>query len=89
MSLGEGRHPSVEGIARWFTFEHLPDHLWDVSQACHRLAADMLYALPDSPELKVGLRKLLEAKDAFVRCAVVAHETEHSLATTTRDSTTS
>ncbi len=30
----------------------------------------MVQILPDCPELTVGLRKLLEAKDAFVRTAV-------------------
>lgn len=29
--------------------------------------------LPDGPELTAGLRKLLEAKDCFVRAAVDAH----------------
>ena len=33
-------------------------------------AEDMLATLPDSPELTMGLRKLLEAKDAFVRAAL-------------------
>jgi hypothetical protein len=30
----------------------------------------MIYQLPDGPELIAGLRKLLEAKDCFVRCEV-------------------
>lgn len=30
----------------------------------------MIERLPDSSELAVGLRKLLEAKDAFVRAAL-------------------
>ncbi|PRY56421.1 hypothetical protein B0I28_10970 [Glycomyces artemisiae] len=30
----------------------------------------MIAALPDGPELTAGLRKLLEAKDCFVRAAL-------------------
>lgn len=65
-----GRHPGTTAVAKHFTFEHLPAHLQPVSRACHDLAADMLHALPDGPELTAGLRKLLEAKDCFVRAAL-------------------
>jgi len=67
-----GRHPGVVELAKHFEFEHLPDDLKVVSAVCHRTAADMLNRLPDSAELTVGLRKLLEAKDCFVRAAVAA-----------------
>ena len=36
----------------------------------HDLAEAMVNALPDGPELTAGLRKLLEAKDCFVRAAL-------------------
>lgn len=62
-----GRHPSTVQILRFFTYGHLPDQLQPISRACALLALDMVERLPDSPELTVGLRKLLEAKDAFVR----------------------
>lgn len=72
------RHPSVHDIARWFAYAHLPEGLpRHVSASCANLAADMLEELPDSPELTTGLRKLLEAKDCFVRAAVAASEAEH------------
>jgi hypothetical protein len=35
------------------------------------LAKTMVEGLPDGPELSAGLRKLLEAKDCFVRAAVL------------------
>jgi hypothetical protein len=66
----DGRHPAVEQIARHFAFAHLPDHLQAISQPCHDLAMEMIEALPDGPELTAGLRKLLEAKDSFVRAAI-------------------
>jgi hypothetical protein len=64
------RHASVRSIARYFEYGHLPQHLQEISQPFTVLAARMLLALPDGPELTVGLRKLLEAKDCFVRAAV-------------------
>ncbi|WP_326829669.1 hypothetical protein OIE13_05905 [Streptosporangium sp. NBC_01810] len=66
----EGRHPGVAQIARYFDFEHLPPHLQAISQPCHDLAAEMIEQVPDGPELTAGLRKLLEAKDCFVRAAL-------------------
>lgn len=65
-----GRHPSTVAIAQHFTYEHLPPHLAEVSRECCELAGVMIEALSDGPELTTGLRKLLEAKDCFVRSAV-------------------
>jgi hypothetical protein len=68
----EGRHPGVAGIARYFVYDHLPAHLQAVSKEAHDYAASMVAQLPDGPELTAGLRKLLEAKDCFVRAALDA-----------------
>jgi len=65
------RHPSVAQVAQYFEYEHLSsEKLQEVSGMCYDLASYMLRVLPDSPELTVGLRKLLEAKDCFVRAAL-------------------
>jgi len=61
------RHASVGMVLRFFEYDHLPEHLQPISKACSELAQQMADRLPDDPELVVGLRKLLEAKDAFVR----------------------
>lgn len=68
------RHASVQQVAQFFDYEHLSDDLRLISDACTGLARGMIENLPDSPELTVGLRKLLEAKDCFVRAAVAARE---------------
>lgn len=69
--LYQGRHPSVASLARFFEYAHLSrDDLQRISRACSELAAQMLQELPDGPELTAGLRKLLEAKDCFVRAAL-------------------
>lgn len=66
----EGRHPATVHLARFFDYEHLPPRLQIISRPCAELAALMLADLPDGPELTAGLRKLLEAKDCFVRAAL-------------------
>jgi hypothetical protein len=65
-----GRHSATAHLAGFFTYDHLPPHLQAVSRPCAEFAHAMIAALPDGPELTVGLRKLLEAKDAFVRAAL-------------------
>lgn len=54
-------------IRKYFTSEHLPEHLREVSKPFCELAEQMDNTLPDGPEKSAGLRKLLEAKDCFVR----------------------
>ena len=64
------RHPGTTGLLRYFDFDHLPAHLHDVAGECCGAAHTMAALLPDGPELTTGLRKLLEAKDCFVRAAL-------------------
>lgn len=64
------RHPATLQLLRFFEYEHLPQHLQATSRGCHQLAHAMVDGLPDGPELSAGLRKLLEAKDCFVRAAL-------------------
>lgn len=72
MNALANRHPGTVQLLGFFAFDHLPAFLQAVSAPCHDLAFDMATTLPDGPELTAGLRKLLEAKDAFVRQALVA-----------------
>ncbi len=64
------RHQSVSNVAQWFAFGHLEGTARVTSAAICRTAVGMLLTIEDSPELTVGLRKLLEAKDALVRAAI-------------------
>lgn len=57
-------------ILKYFEYSHLPPHLRDVSEPICALARDLDAQLPDGAEKSTGLRKLLEAKDAFVRAAL-------------------
>jgi len=77
-------HPSIEGILRFFAYEHLPPHLQAISKHFHWLAHALVGQAPthedskheqislSGPELTVALRKLLEAKDCAVRAALDA-----------------
>lgn len=64
--MSEQREPML----KYFTYDHLPEHLADVSQPFCELAEDLVANLERSPERTVTLRKLLEAKDAAVRAAL-------------------
>ena len=66
------RHPGTQQIMKHFAYDHLPPHLQAISGQAWHLAVQMVAALPDGPELTAGLRKLLEAKDCFVRAALDA-----------------
>lgn len=56
-----------ERMMKWFAYEHLPEHLQDVSRPFHDLARSIADTIDGGPERTVALRKLLEAKDAAVR----------------------
>jgi hypothetical protein len=61
----------TDHLLKFFSFDHLPENqLRDVSESCAVLAKKLVGELPPSPELTAGLRKLLEAKDCFVRAAL-------------------
>lgn len=57
-------------VDKYFTYEHLPPHLQAVSKPLAELAKLMDDTLPDGAEKSAGMRKLLEAKDCFVRAAL-------------------
>lgn len=69
------RHPGVTSLLRWFDAQHLPSEFRDIVDPASNLATEMISAISvDSPELTEGLRKLLEAKDCFVRAFIIAKE---------------
>lgn len=55
---------------RYFKYGHLPAHLQTVSQKFGDLAQELNEQFPEGPEKSAGLRKLLEAKDCFVRASL-------------------
>jgi hypothetical protein len=61
-------------IMKYFAYGHLPAKLQVVSQPVALLADKMNETLPECAEKSAGLRKLLEAKDCFVRAALEVKE---------------
>lgn len=57
---------------KFFEYAHLPPKLQAVSKPIGDLAKEFEASLPDGPEKSAGMRKLLEAKDCFVRAALEA-----------------
>lgn len=57
-------------IMKYFEYDHLLPHLKSVSEKISCVAEEMDAMLPDGAEKSAGLRKLLEAKDCFVRSAI-------------------
>ena len=56
------------GLLRYFQYGHLPEGMVrETSMKCADLATTMDQLLEEGPEKTAGLRKLLEAKDCFVR----------------------
>lgn len=56
-------------LLKFFTYDHLPEALQEVSRPFCELAARVVETVPQNPERTVALRHLLDAKD----CAVRAH----------------
>lgn len=60
----------INPIMKYFAFAHLPEALRHVSEPICELAEHLDESLPDCAEKSAGLRKLLEAKDCFVRAVL-------------------
>jgi hypothetical protein len=65
------RHPSVAEKMNFFECQHLPEPLFSVANNVRTLAHEILATVEDHPQLALGLQRLIDAKDCFVRAAVV------------------
>ncbi len=57
----------TEPMLQFFSWEHLPPHLQEVSKHFMGMANMIVGTLPRNSERTAALRKLLEAKDCAVR----------------------
>ncbi len=71
LGMPEDRHPDVRHFNELFAYSHLPEFLQFVSSPFAQAAATLLDRVHDGPELVESLRRLLDAKDAAVRQAVL------------------
>ena len=63
-------NPASVHVLQFFAYEHLPPKLQEISRPFCELAKAVAQRA-DNQETTVALRKLLEAKDAAVRAALV------------------
>jgi hypothetical protein len=61
----------VDDAMQYFAYDHLPADRQAASKPFGELAAHIVATLPRCPQRTIALNKLLEAKDAAVRAAVV------------------
>ena len=61
-------------VIQYFSYKHLSGKLYEVSKMVAELAELMEAKLPDGAEKSAGMRKLLEAKDCFVRASLPIKE---------------
>jgi len=73
-NLTAGRHPAVVTLASYFDARRVGEAGRPYAAEVEHTARTMLASIPDSPELTVGLRKLLEARECFIRAARDAEE---------------
>ncbi|MFC3568379.1 hypothetical protein [Paracoccus sp. TOH] len=61
-------------LLKWLRHDHLPPHLQAVVKPIDTLAQEMDGALAEGAEKTAGMRKLVEAKDCFVRARIEQDE---------------
>lgn len=67
MNGEERKMNPVERVHQYFGVDDLPAHLQETARNCKNLADWVLANLPIEAETTAGMRKLLEAKDCFLR----------------------
>lgn len=61
-------------LLKWLRHDHLPPHLQQVVGPIDTLAHELDATLAEGPEKTAGMRKLVEAKDCFVRARIEQDE---------------
>lgn len=56
-----------EEISKYFSYEHLPPHLQNVSRPLCEVARQLHDLVPAGPQKDIAMQKIMEAKDAVVR----------------------
>ncbi|MFC1418726.1 hypothetical protein [Streptacidiphilus cavernicola] len=64
------QYPGSEPLLRYFEAGHLPAHLREVSLMVGEVARRAVRLLPPGEQRRLGVQRLLDAKDALVRAAL-------------------
>lgn len=71
----EGRHSGVQTAMAWLCFSHLPPVLQTIARPTYQAALELLVRIPtDCAELTIGLNRLVETKDWFMRAGIRSDE---------------
>ena len=62
-----GIYRDTERMMKWFSYDNLPEPLYERSRQFYELAVYVCEYIERGPERTVALRKLVEAKDAALR----------------------
>ena len=65
---------SSQYLQQFFAYEHLPEHLQEISKPFGEPAKLLDAELPETREKEAALRKLLEAKDCAVRSQLIKNK---------------
>lgn len=57
-------------LMKFFAYEHLPEHLQEISKPFGEMAQQLAKVMGNNAEGVTALRKLLEAKDCAVRSII-------------------
>jgi len=71
LNIATDRHPGVQHFRGLFNYEHLSEDAQRYSRPFAELAQFLVDNCKDGAELTTALRKILEAKDAAVRQALL------------------
>jgi hypothetical protein len=70
-----GRHRAVQTAMAWLAFSHLPDARQSLSRPLYLAAMDLLGRIKnDTPDLTDAMKKLVEAKDCYVRAGILSDQ---------------
>lgn len=61
----------IDELLSFFEYQHLPNHLQSVNRRLGTLGRKLAEECGTNRETVAGLRKLLEAKDCFVRAKIL------------------
>jgi len=65
----------IERTRLFIGYDHVPEKMVDITAPISELAHKMEKLLPDNPQRALGMQKLLEAKDCFMRARLTTELT--------------
>jgi hypothetical protein len=67
------RNQAIVHVLQFFSDAHLHKDLLEIAVPIRILAFDLTRLMMDGPELAIALRRILDARDAFIRHYLITH----------------